>query len=192
MHGKYTEISYFLTFDSHVGAVIFCLCVKSHVFHMLQDLKHEITDPSLPGILEDKCGIPHYRAEYIIPQKVYLCGNSLGLLPAKTQELIAEELQVWGEKGVHGHFDHPYGRPWVSVDDLVVDESAKIVGAKRNEVALMNSLTANLHLLMISFYRPAGKRFKIIMESHAFPSDYVSLYSSTAVCNRIPSEISWL
>lgn len=143
----------------------------------LQNLlgQHDITDPSVPGILEEKCGIPHYRSEYVFPQKVYLCGNSLGLLPAKTKQLIAEELQVWGDKGVHGHFDHPFGRPWVSVDDNVVEESAKIVGAQRNEVAIMNSLTANLHFLMISFYRPEGKRFKIIMESHAFPSDYVSL-----------------
>ncbi len=137
----------------------------------------EVTDPSLPLILENNCGVPHFRSEFVCPDKVYLCGNSLGLLPAKTKELITEELHVWGDKGVCGHFDHPYGRPWVSVDDNVVEESAKIVGAKQNEVAIMNSLTANLHFLMISFYRPVGKRVKILMESHAFPSDYVCFYS---------------
>lgn len=138
----------------------------------------KVTDSSLPSILEEDCGLPHFRSDFVLPDKLYLCGNSLGLLPTKTKELINEELQVWGDKGVYGHFDHSYQRPWVSIDDNVIEESAKIVGAKRNEVAIMNSLTANLHFLMISFYRPEGKRVKILMESHAFPSDYVTLNTS--------------
>ena len=111
----------------------------------------------------------------IVPGKevVYLCGNSLGLLPKQTKTLLNEELDVWGAKGVYGHFEHPYNRPWVDIDAHVIHESARIVGALDEEVAIMNSLTANLHFLMIRFYKPTSKRFKIIMEAKAFPSDYV-------------------
>jgi kynureninase len=105
---------------------------------------------------------------------VYLCGNSLGLLPRETPTLLNQELQVWSQKGVHGHFDHPHNRPWVSIDDTVLQGMSKIVGAKENEVVVMNTLTGNLHFLMVSFYRPMGKRTKILMESKAFPSDYVN------------------
>lgn len=159
MHGRYTEISH--------------KCSHDPPLEMLLPMIGQLTDSSLPKTLEESCSVDHFRSDFVLPDKLYLCGNSLGLLPAKTKELINEELQVWGDRGVHGHFDHPYQRPWVSVDDYVIEESAKIVGAKKNEVAIMNSLTANLHFLMISFYRPVGKRFKILMESHAFPSDYV-------------------
>lgn len=75
--------------------------------------------------------------------------------------------------GVHGHFSHDYQRPWVSIDDLVVDSMARVVGAKREEVSVLNSLTVNLHLLMVSFYRPTAQRHKIIIEDKAFPSDHV-------------------
>ncbi len=74
---------------------------------------------------------------------------------------------------IKGHFDHPHGRPWALIDDQVKQQSARIVGALPDEVAIMNSLTVNLHLLMISFYRPTPTRFKILMEGKAFPSDYV-------------------
>lgn len=108
---------------------------------------------------------------------VYLCGNSLGLLPKHTERLLKQELEVWGEFGVHGHFNHKYDRPWVNIDDLVKESCSKIVGAKRNEISVLNTLTVNLHLAMISFYRPSKERFKIIMEDHSFPSDNYAIES---------------
>ncbi|KAJ3226059.1 hypothetical protein HK099_005644 [Clydaea vesicula] len=108
---------------------------------------------------------------------VYFCGNSLGLQPKITKKLINEELEVWAESGVNGHFDHPHERPWALIDDHVIEESAKIVGAKASEVAILNSLTSNLHFAMISFYRPTPMKYKILMESKAFPSDYFAFQS---------------
>lgn len=84
---------------------------------------------------------------------------------------------MWAQRGVNGHFDHPLNRPWVSIDDTVITESARIVGAKPNEVAVMNSLTANLHFMMVSFYQPTPRRYKIIMEGKAFPSDSFAITS---------------
>lgn len=125
---------------------------------------------------------PSLRSEFHIPvhsgaESIYLCGNSLGLQPKITRELVNQELDVWADSGVEGHFDHPHGRPWVSIDDTVKNQSAVIVGAKPSEVAIMNSLTANIHFLMISFYTPTPDRFKIIMEAKAFPSDYYAIAS---------------
>ena len=140
--------------------------------------------------LDAKDPLAHLRLQFNIPSKskvggtgdeqcIYLCGNSLGLLPRTTPDLISQELKVWADKGVHGHFDHPHNRPWVSVDDLVLEQSARLVGALKEEIAIMNSLTVNLHFLMISFYRPTPTRYKIIMESRAFPSDYVCFFQTT-------------
>ncbi|KAJ3368156.1 hypothetical protein HDU91_000788 [Kappamyces sp. JEL0680] len=108
---------------------------------------------------------------------VYLCGNSLGLQPKETRRLLNEELDVWAAGGVTGHFRHRHNRPWVSIDEVAIGPSARIVGAKDHEVAVMNTLTANLHFLMVPFYRPTPGRFKIIMEAKAFPSDYFALES---------------
>ncbi|KAJ3212125.1 hypothetical protein HDU83_005753 [Entophlyctis luteolus] len=128
---------------------------------------------------------------------VYMVGNSLGLMPKAIRTLINQELDVWAERGVNGHFDHPHNRPWVTVDDNVLEETSRIVGAHSGEVAIMNTLTSNLHLVLASFYRPTSTRFKIIMESRAFPSDYFALSSqtnfhgfdsSTAVIEIVPRE----
>lgn len=110
---------------------------------------------------------------------IYLCGNSLGLQPKSTRKLLTEELNVWADCGVHGHFSHDYGRPWVSIDEQVEEASARIVGAKPSEVSILNSLTVNLHLLMVSFYSPTQDRFKILIEDHAFPSDHASVILMT-------------
>jgi len=80
---------------------------------------------------------------------------------------------VWSKRGVNGHFDHQFGRPWVTIDETVKDQSARIVGASALEVAILNSLTVNLHLLLCSFYTPTEKRHKILFEAKAFPSDHV-------------------
>jgi len=106
----------------------------------------------------------------------YLCGNSLGLQPKRTFDYIYKYLSTWATKGVYGHFkelEDSMSPPWVHMDDAVKEQIAKIVGALLSEVAVMETLTVNLHLLMASFYRPTKERYKIIIESKAFPSDHV-------------------
>lgn len=129
-----------------------------------------------------------FRNLFHLPKQVYLCGNSLGLQPKLTETLIKQELQVWQERGVQGHFDHPYNRPWVRVDDYVRPQMASIVGAQVKEVVVMNSLTVNLHLLLVSFYKPTKTRFKIIMEAKAFPSDYFCLESQVKFYGYDPKD----
>ncbi|CCA69230.1 related to BNA5-kynureninase, required for biosynthesis of nicotinic acid from tryptophan via kynurenine pathway [Serendipita indica DSM 11827] len=108
---------------------------------------------------------------------VYLCGNSLGLLPKRTKQLISEELDVWGKRAVEGHFDHPHDRNWKDITDHVNPLLASLVGADPVEVACMGTLTANLHLMMNSFYKPTKDRYKIICEARAFPSDQYAFAS---------------
>jgi kynureninase len=106
---------------------------------------------------------------------VYLCGNSLGLQPKAVREKLDEELTAWSTYGVEGHFKAKL--PWVTVDETPIDSMARIVGAKPVEVAVMNTLTVNLHLMMVPFYRPTSERHKIIIEKHAFPSDWQAVAS---------------
>lgn len=108
---------------------------------------------------------------------VYLCGNSLGLQPKLTQTYMQQYLDTWATKGVYGHFKQMKDSnlaPWLHVDSDVVRGMAEIVGALPSEVAVMQTLTANLHLMMASFYKPTQERYKIILEGKAFPSDHVS------------------
>ncbi|KAG8833523.1 Kynureninase (L-kynurenine hydrolase) [Serendipita sp. 399] len=107
----------------------------------------------------------------------YLCGNSLGLISKRSQRLISEEMDVWGKRAVEGHFDHPHGRNWKDITDHVNPILASLVGAKLDEVACMGTLTANLHLLLNSFYKPTKERFKIVCEARAFPSDQYAFAS---------------
>lgn len=106
---------------------------------------------------------------------IYLCGNSLGLQPILTQHYILAHLHTWAQKGVYGHFTPLTSSPlppWLDLDTAVTGPMASIVGALPLEVAVMQTLTANLHLLMASFYRPTKERHKIILEGKAFPSDH--------------------
>ncbi|MEY3199935.1 MAG: kynureninase [Bacteroidota bacterium] len=107
----------------------------------------------------------------------YFTGNSLGLQPKSTREYVLEELDAWAEFGVEGHFLGK--RPWFSYHENLTEKAAKIVGALPIEVVVTHSLTTNLHLLMVSFYRPSadGKRTKILCEAKAFPSDQYALES---------------
>lgn len=121
-----------------------------------------------------------YRAQFYFPQHkgkngLYFCGNSLGLQPKNVEVYLEKELKHWREHGVEGHFrgDHP----WVDYHKYLQPQTAHIVGAKEEEVVVMNTLTVNLHLLMVSFYRPTQQRFKIIMEAGAFPSDQYAIES---------------
>ncbi len=121
-----------------------------------------------------------FRDRFFIPQhngkdSVYLTGNSLGLQPKSTIDHIKQELHDWANLGVDGHFDG--ANPWFHYHKFFSDSAARIVGAKPSEVVVMNNLTVNLHLMMVSFYRPQGKRYKIIMEGGAFPSDQYAMES---------------
>jgi len=115
------------------------------------------------------------RSDFHIPkmsdgkEHIYFCGNSLGLQPKNVSRYINEELQDWATLGVEGHFEAR--RPWMPYHEEVTESMAKIVGGLEHEVVVMNSLTVNLHLLLASFYQPTQKRYKIIIEQDAFPSD---------------------
>ncbi len=106
---------------------------------------------------------------------IYLCGNSLGLQPKRVRELLHVELDDWAKFGVEGHF---HGKnPWFDYHSFLTESMAKVVGAQPHEVVVMNALTVNLHLLMVSFYRPTSTRYKILMEAGAFPSDQYAMDS---------------
>jgi kynureninase len=112
----------------------------------------------------------------------YLCGNSLGLQPVRTREYILKYLDTWATKGVYAHFkelNDSLTSPWVQIDDEGKESMGKILGALPDEIALMETLTANLHLLMASFYKPTKERYKIIIEGKAFPSDHVGRITAT-------------
>lgn len=125
--------------------------------------------------------LKNYRKEFLIPtnsegdELVYLCGNSLGLQPKKTSNYLQQELNDWAKFGVEGHTDAKH--PWLPYHELLTNSMAKIVGAKPSEVVIMNSLTTNLHLMMVSFYQPTKSKYKIVIESDAFPSDKYAMES---------------
>ncbi|KAI4959650.1 Kynureninase 1 [Alternaria arbusti] len=124
-------------------------------------------------------------------ESIYFCGNSLGLQPRRTKEYVNRYLDTWASKGVFGHFtDYEGGLPpWLHIDDAIKQQTAKIVGALSTEVVVMETLTANLHLLMASFYRPTKDRYKIIIEGKAFPSDHYAALSQIAHHNLDPSAL---
>ena len=122
-----------------------------------------------------------YRDRFLFPKNsdgvdcVYLCGHSLGLQPKTVAEYIEQELKDWAQLGVEGHFRAT--NPWMPYHRLLAEQTAALVGAKPLEVVVMNSLTINLHLMMVSFYRPTPSRHKIVVERGAFPSDQYAVKS---------------
>jgi len=115
-----------------------------------------------------------YRDEFIFPkingkEVIYFTGNSLGLQPKRTKSFVDEVMEDWAELAVEGHFYAE--KPWWDYHERLAEPLAKVVGALPEEVSVMNTLTVNLHLLMVSFYRPTKTRFKILCEEKAFPSD---------------------
>lgn len=109
------------------------------------------------------------------PEAAYLAGNSLGLQPRATRTELLADLDAWSRLGVEGHLEAD--RPWLPYHELLTGPAARLVGARPAEVVVMNSLTVNLHLLMVSFYRPAGRRTRIVIEDSAFPSDSYAVRS---------------
>jgi len=120
-----------------------------------------------------------YREKFYLPtfteNVVYFTGNSLGLQPKSVQSYIQEELNAWAKYGVEGHFLAE--KPWFEYHEFLTEKAANVVGALPKEVVVTHSLTTNLHLLMVSFYKPEGKRTKILCEAKAFPSDQYALES---------------
>lgn len=128
--------------------------------------------------LDSKDNLKNFRDKFYIPQvngknSIYFTGNSLGLQPKTTKEYINQELEDWKNFGVEGHFEGK--NPWFSYHHYIKKQTAKIVGAEADEVVVMNSLTVNLNILMVSFYRPTKTKYKIIMEADAFPSDHYAM-----------------
>ena len=122
-----------------------------------------------------------FRQEFVFPKNkngkdvLYFAGHSLGLMPKKAKEYVMEELDAWGEFGVEGHFHGKH--PWLPYHENLTGQLARLVGAKEDEVIAMNTLTVNLHLMMVSFYRPTSKRYKILIENNTFPSDRYAVAS---------------
>jgi len=126
--------------------------------------------------LDAKDALRSFRNEFHFPKHddgkpiLYFVGNSLGLQPKRTEAYVREELDKWKDLGVRGHFEHE--RPWMPYHEFLAEPMANLVGAEPGEVVMMNSLTANLHLMMATFYRPTKERHKILIEQQSFPSDY--------------------
>ncbi len=130
--------------------------------------------------LDEKDPLKEFRHKFFIPQHegkdcIYLTGNSLGLQARTTSKYVQQELDDWAQLGVEGHFQAK--NPWLPYHEIFPKQLSKIVGCKENEVVVMNQLTVNLHLLLVTFYRPTKQRYKIICEAKAFPSDQYALES---------------
>ncbi|MDH3647269.1 MAG: kynureninase [Gammaproteobacteria bacterium] len=150
-------------------------------------------DDTAYALEEDRLDpLSEYRKLFHIPpdkrgrSQLYLAGNSLGLQPKSARRYVDEELDDWQRYAVEGHF---FGRrPWMPYHELATAASARLVGAKDIEVVCMNTLTVNLHLMMVSFFRPSGKRKKILIEKPAFPSDRYAVVSQLKFHGLDPAE----
>ncbi|WP_225994040.1 kynureninase [Actinomadura rudentiformis] len=144
--------------------------------------------------LDETDPLPAARAEFHVPpapgglyeESAYFAGNSLGLQPRAVAGRVREELQDWARLGVEGHTQAR--RPWVDYHELLREPTARLVGALPHEVVAMNSLTVNLHLMMATFYRPAGERTRIVIEDSAFPSDSYAVASQAVHHGLDPAE----
>lgn len=130
---------------------------------------------------DQKDELKSYRDQFHIPKDttgndwIYMTGNSLGLQPKTTKSYINQELEDWANLGVEGHTQGK--TPWLTYHEFLTKNMAKVVGAKPIEVVIMNTLTVNLHLMMVSFYKPTQNRYKILIESDVFPSDKYAVES---------------
>jgi kynureninase len=130
--------------------------------------------PAFAQRMDEKDPLRAFRDEFLFPQHhgrpvIYFTGNSLGLQPKGAAAALKQELDDWARYGVEGHFQAKM--PWYSYHEYFSESLSRLVGAKPSEVVAMNGLTTNLHLLLVSFYRPSGKRTKILCEERPFPSD---------------------
>lgn len=135
--------------------------------------------------------LKQYRDEFIFPQHngknvIYFTGNSLGLQPKRTKQYVDEVMNDWANLAVEGHFYAQ--KPWWDYHERFANPLSTVMGSKPSEITVMNTLTVNLHLLMVSFYRPTNIRYKIICEEKAFPSDQYMLQSQVAFHGYKPEE----
>lgn len=142
--------------------------------------------------LDAEDDLAEYRHQFLFPKVndkpvIYFTGNSLGLQPKNAQNYVNDIMHDWANLAVEGHFYAD--KPWWDYHERLAEPLAKIVGAKAKEISVMNTLTVNLHLLMVSFYRPTKKRFKILCEEKAFPSDQYMLQSQARFHGYDPSEV---
>jgi kynureninase len=142
--------------------------------------------------LDQQDELKAFRNRFRIPtlqgkEAIYFCGNSLGLQPKSVADSIQVELDDWAQLGVEGHV---HGRrPWLSYHEQFAAPLARLTGARETEVVAMNGLTVNLHLLMVSFFRPTSTRYRIICEEKAFPSDSYALNSQAALHGLSPEDV---
>ena len=147
--------------------------------------------PEFAKEMDEQDALKHFREQFYIPvingrESIYFTGNSLGLQPKTTQDYVLNELEDWANFGVEGHF-HAVN-PWFSYHEIFPQQLSKIMGAKPEEIVVMNQLTVNLHLLMTSFYRPTKQRYKIICEAKAFPSDQYAIESQVKLHGLDPDD----
>ena len=150
-----------------------------------------VNDAAYAQKMDEQDSLRHYRDQFYIPmingeESVYFTGNSLGLQPKITQEHILNELEDWANFGVEGHVHAR--NPWVSYHEQFPSLLKDIVGAKETEIVVMNQLTVNVHLLFTTFYMPDAKRWKIICEAKAFPSDQYAIESQVKLHGLNPAE----
>ncbi|SMB93555.1 Kynureninase [Hymenobacter roseosalivarius DSM 11622] len=148
--------------------------------------------PEFAATLDAQDPLRRFREQFHIPptpdggESIYFCGNSLGLQPRTVRAAIEQELESWAQQAVEGHF-HGVS-PWISYHETMADATARLVGANPLEVIVMNNLTTNLHLLLISFYRPTATRYKVLMEGGAFPSDQYAVESQVKLHGYAPDD----
>uniref|UniRef100_A0A8K9XRU5 Kynureninase n=1 Tax=Oncorhynchus mykiss TaxID=8022 RepID=A0A8K9XRU5_ONCMY len=161
------------------------------------------TSNEVATYLDNHDELKHLREQFLLPKVaelppsdltlvdgtkecIYFVGNSLGLQPKMAKKYIDEELDKWAKTGVHGHVQG--SRPWAWAENNIEGLMANVVGAKAEEVALMNGLTVNLHILLLSFYKPTAKRHKILLEDKAFPSDHYAVESQIQLKGYDPKQ----
>jgi len=142
--------------------------------------------------LDETDPLGKFRERFYIPLHqgkpcIYFAGNSLGLQSKSVQEHVMNDLEDWANFGVEGHVHARI--PWIRYNEIFPQKLAPILGAKPAEIVVMNALTVNLHLLLVSFYRPTASRYKIICEAKAFPSDQYALQSQALLHGRDPGEV---
>lgn len=162
------------------------------VRRIASELRCQPTDEEVALRLDEADKLRHFREQFLIPKMqdlppidlslvkkdenaIYFLGNSLGLQPKMVKTYLEEELDKWAKMGAYGH--ETGKRPWITGDETIAGLMSDIVGANENEIVLMNALTVNLHLLLLSFFKPTPKRHKILLETKAFPSDHYAVES---------------